>query len=74
MQCFHVLTSLGQRCRYISDQKGPGLGKSSGLGLNVISDVLAVRSLYLLRVATLLFLHRCCVKPLCALNLALLPN
>lgn len=52
----------------------PLLGNSYGLGLNVIFNVLAMRSLYLIGAAALLVLHCCCVKPLCALNLALLPN
>lgn len=50
------------------------LGKSCGLGLNVFLVYWPSDPFYLLRVAALLVLHRCCVKPLCALNLALLPN
>lgn len=74
MKWFCVLTSLVQRGWGSTDEKGSPLGKSYGLGLNVIFNVLTMKSLYLLRVAALLVLHRCCAKPLCASDLALLPN
>lgn len=71
---FCMLSYLVQRGWGSTDEEGSPLGKSYGLGLNVIFNVLTMRSFYLLRVAALLVLHRCCAKPLCALDLALLPN
>lgn len=65
VQCFCVLASLVQRGGGSDDEKGPPLGKCYGLGLNVIFNVLAMRSLYLLSCCVVSSASLLCETPVC---------